>query len=141
MSIVTEIATAGVKKSLTPWFVAAAVLALATTGTAGMYAGAMIERGRHADEITALKDEQLRSMALATQLWQQAQSRSNEVSTRFEAALREIKIENKTFVQEVQRETEKLVYTDCRLPDSGVDLLKKQVDAANMRLLGREKRK
>ena len=45
---------------------------------------------------------------------------ANQVSTNTENAIREIRVENRTITQEVQREiVEKPIYRDCVLPDAG----------------------
>lgn len=132
---------ATITKAMLPWILLGGVLALAGTGGAGMYYGAKIADANHADEILALKNAHIHALQARTDQYLEAVKRGDDVANRFETALRELKVENKTFNNEVIREVEKVVYTDCRLPDSGADLLGRQVDAVNLRVLGASKGK
>lgn len=51
-----------------------------------------------------------------------AEDRANEIANKFESRLSKIKVENRTIINEVQRETLNPAY-DCPLPDSGIRLL------------------
>ena len=143
MSIVTDLAlgtaSSAVKRSLLPWFLVAAMLALGSAGAAGMYGGYEIANARYAKERAALQDAQLEALKAKGEALAEATKRGDEVAGNFLAALKDMKIVNTTINNEVRKETEKLVYTDCKLPDSGADLLKKNVDAVNLRLLGKGK--
>ena len=142
MSIVTDLAmgtaTAAVKKTLLPWVIMAAILALGSAGAAGMYGGYEIANARFAADKVNLLNAHLEAAEAQRIALGQAVQRGNEASTTFLEELRGIKIVNTTITNEVRKETEKLVYTDCKLPDTGAALLKKNVDAVNMRLLGKK---
>lgn len=125
------------KRSLLPWFLVAALLALSATGVAGMYAGYSIAAGRYAKDREAMLQAQAEAADAAQRAYEAAVKRGDEVSASFQTALDNLKVVNTTINRQVQVETQKLVYTDCKLPDSGADLLKKQVDEVNMRLLGK----
>lgn len=144
MSIVTDLAlgtaTTAAKRTLLPWLILAAVLALGATGVSGMYLGHEIATGRYAKEREALQTAQLDAIKAKGEALALANKRGDEVATTFLDALKNIQIVNTTINQEVRKETEKLVYTDCKLPDSGADLLKKHRDAVNLRLLGGSKK-
>ena len=143
MSIVSDVAGAAVGtagRSLLPWFLLAAVLALGSAGAAGMYGGYEIATARHAKEREALQQAQLEALKAKNEALAQANKRGDDAAINFLAALRDMRVINTTINKEVEREVEKLVYTDCNLPDSGVDLLQKHVDEVNMRLLGGNKK-
>jgi hypothetical protein len=93
-------------------------------------------QGRHAADQIALAQAQAVALSQAADRLREARGRGDEIADRFEGKLDNIKIENKTFNNETRVETEKLVYTDCKLPDTGADLLKRHVDSVNARLLG-----
>lgn len=60
-----------------------------------------------------------------------ALSYANDVSSKFETKLSKLRITNTTVNQEVRHETEKTVYRDCLVPDSGVVLLNRAIGQAN----------
>lgn len=130
---------ATVTRAMLPWLLVAAGIALSATGASGLYFGAMIERGRHAGEIDNLKDAQIQALTARGEQIAEAQRISNQVSQDFYTALKNIRVVNTSITQEVRREVEKVVYTDCKLPDSGADLLKKKVDSVNLQLLSHTK--
>lgn len=133
------VGTAG--RSLLPWFILAAILALGSAGAAGMYGGYEIANARYAKERQALQEAQLEAITAKSEALAEATKRGDAVAIDFLAALKDMRVVNTTITNEVRKETEKLVYTDCKLPDSGADLLKKNVDAVNLRLLGKGKAK
>jgi uncharacterized protein YpuA (DUF1002 family) len=135
-TVVEDVAKFSVGKAAFPWLVAACVMALSATGLAGMYGGYEIAQGRHAADQIALAQAQAVALSQAADRLREARGRGDEIADRFEGKLDNIKIENKTFNNETRVETEKLVYTDCKLPDTGADLLKRHVDSVNARLLG-----
>ena len=139
MSIVTDIALGTAQKSLLPWFILAGILALGSAGAAGMYGGYEIANARNAKDRAELQTAQIEALTASKEALKIAITNSSQVSGEFMAALKGIQIVNTTITQEVRKETEKLVYTDCKLPDSGADLLKKNADAVNLRLLGKGK--
>lgn len=141
MSLVTDIALGTAKQSLLPWFILAGVLALGSAGAAGMYGGYEIANARYAKERAALQEAQLEALNAKNEALAQANKRGDDVALNFLVALKDIKVVNTTITNEVRKETEKLVYTDCKLPDSGADLLKKNRDEVNLRLLGKGKSK
>lgn len=141
MSIVTDIALGTAKQSLLPWFILAGILALGSAGAAGMYGGYEIANARYAKDREALNTAQIDALKAKGEALEQANKRGDESAGRFLDALKGIQIVNTTITNEVRKETEKLVYTDCKLPDSGADLLKKNADAVNLRLLGKGKGK
>ncbi|WP_443698633.1 hypothetical protein [Pseudomonas sp.] len=142
MSIVTDLAmgtaSAAVKKTLLPWLLVACMLALGSVGAAGMWGGYEIANARNAKDREAILQAHIEVADAQRAAFAQAVLRGNEASTTFLEELRGIKIVNTTITNEVRKETEKLVYTDCKLPDTGAALLKKNVDAVNMRLLGKK---
>lgn len=145
MSAITDIAlgtaSSAVKKTVLPWLFLAAILALGTSGAAGMYAGYEISNARHAADREALLATQLEAMAMSKEALKVAITNGNQVAGEFLEALKGIQIVNTTINNEVRKETEKVIYTDCKLPDSGADLLKRNRDSVNLRLLGKEKKK
>jgi flagellar basal body-associated protein FliL len=145
MSAIIDIAlgtaSSAVKKAILPWLILAATLALGTAGAAGMYAGFEISNARHARDREALQAAQLEAMTISKDALKVAIANGNQVSGEFLAALKGIQIVNTTITNEVRKETEKLIYTDCKLPDSGADLLKRNRDSVNLRLLGKGKNK
>ena len=57
--------------------------------------------------------------------------RANEISTKFEGKLANLRIVNRTINNEVRHETERTVYTECVVPDSGRLLLSRSISSAN----------
>ena len=134
MSTVSELigdATSTASKPLLPWFIAVAVVLLATSGLSGMYAGYEIANGRFAKDKLDMAAANTEAMRAKDAALQAAYANSNEVSDNFMKALKSIRIVNKTFNNEVQREVQKLVYTDCKLPDSGMAILSQHISAIN----------
>lgn len=127
-------------KQTFPWLILAAVLALGLTGAAGVHIGRQLSDAEHAKDREALQASQLEAMTISKDALKLAVANSAQVSGEFMLALRGIQIVNTTITQEVRKETEKLIYTDCKLPDSGADLLKRNRDSVNLRLLGKEKK-
>lgn len=60
-----------------------------------------------------------------------ADKRAEEISSRFEDKLAKLKVVNRTINNEVRREVEKQVYTDCKVPESGRAVLGRAVGIAN----------
>jgi hypothetical protein len=121
--------------SATPWYIIGGCALLLS----GMYLGYEIAAGRFAADREALLQAQADALKATNDQLLAEQRRGQEIATQFLTALQNIRIENKTFNHEVRVEREKLVYTDCQLPDSGVDLLNRHIDAANLRFLGAKK--
>ena len=67
-----------------------------------------------------------------------AESKGNQIVDDFISRLDNLKVVNRTFNNNMKTETQKLVYTDCKLPDSGVDLLNKHINEANLILIGKK---
>lgn len=139
ISDVVGVAAGTATRPLLPWFILAAILALSSAGAAGMYGGYEIANARYAKDRQALQDAQIEALTASKEALKIAVTNSSQVAGEFMTALKGIQIVNTTITNEVRKETEKLVYTDCKLPDSGADLLKKNADAVNMRLLGKGK--
>lgn len=137
MSQIIDAATAPAKKAALPWIVAAVLLAIIATGAACLYFGMLIQRGWDADDKVQLATAYGDAMKEREARLKEAQAKGNLVEDKFLTKLDGIQVVNKTYYNEVQKETEKLVYTDCKLPDSGVDLLNKHIDDVNMRLIGK----
>lgn len=123
----------------TGWFVASAVLVLACAGGAGMWGGYEIASSRYSRTISEIKDAHIDALEAKNELLLAEQRRGNEIAQDFLDRLSNIRIENRTFNQQVRVEREKLVYTDCVVPESGVDLLNRHIDATNLRLIGSKK--
>ncbi len=139
MSLVSDVlgATAvTATRPLLPWFILAAVLALGSAGAAGMYGGYEIANARYARDREALQQAQTDALTAKSEALELANKRGDETAGQFLTALKDMRVVNTTVNNEVRKETEKLIYTDCKLPDSGADLLKRHRDAVNLRLLG-----
>lgn len=122
-----------------PWLIAAVTLVLSIVGVSGMYAGYEIANARNAQVISQIKDAQIEALKARADQHREALARSDQVSTDFFNALKNLRVVNKTITAEVRHEVEKLVYTDCKLPDSGAELLLRKVEALNLRLVGVKK--
>jgi hypothetical protein len=144
MSAVTDLvlgtASSATKKALLPWIALASILALGTTGAAGMYGGYEIATARLAREQHKLDQAYADASNAQKEALKQAVQRGNEAGAIFLAELRGMRVVNTTINKEVQKEVQKLIYTDCNLPDSGVDLLQRHVDEVNLRLLESDKK-
>lgn len=133
----------GPKMKALPWFFLALFFAAAGSGSTGLYFGyqyatskltAVAARDRENLVVAytvALEEKELRR--------KEAAALGRKVEQEFMVALRDMKVVNKTFYSEIQKETEKLVYTDCKVPANGIDLLNKHIDEVNLRLIDRSK--
>lgn len=137
--IARVLTTVGSSKIMSGWFAAASLLALMISCVAGMYFGYEVASARAQKTISQIKDAQIQALEAKNELLIAEQKRGNEIAERFEDALKNIRIENRTFNNEVRVEREKLIYTDCVMPDSGVDLLNRHVDSVNLQFLGKVK--
>lgn len=86
--------------------------------------------GRHeqstTDQLASAKQEQVLQAQINAE-----QDRRNQISTDFEAKLDNLHIVNTTINRNVKTEVQKQIYTDCKLPDSGVALINNTADALN----------
>lgn len=144
MSVITDIAlgtaSSAAKKAILPWLFLAGIMALGASGATGMYAGYEIAAGRHAEDQKKLLEATAQTSEALKEALKEARQRGDEATGVFLAELRGMKVVNTTINKEVQTEVQKLVYTDCVLPDSGVELLQRHVDMVNMRLLESDKK-
>lgn len=125
--------------SATAWYILAGVLALGLAASGGMYAGYEIANGRFAADKEALLQAQATALDAKNAQLVAEQRRGNEIEQDFLTKLSNIHVENKTFNNQVRVEREKLVYTDCKLPDTGASLLNRHIDEANLKLVGKTK--
>lgn len=65
-----------------------------------------------------------------------AEKRAQIVEKNFLTALNNIQIVNKTYNNTIQKETEKTVYTDCKLPASGREILLNKTRDINAQFIG-----
>lgn len=121
------------------WFTAACAIALIMAGGSGMYFGYEIASARTGERIKLLQEAQIVALESKNAALLAEQQRGNQIAQDFLSSLSNLRIENKTFNNEVRIEREKLIYTDCAIPDSGVDLLNKHINGANLRLIKKEK--
>lgn len=137
MSQVIDVVAAQAKKPMLPWIIAAFLFAVLGAGGTGLYFGAVIQRGWDAADKIEMANAYGDAMKEREARLKDLQAKGNLIEGNFLTALNGMQVVNKTYYNEVQKETEKLVYTDCKLPDSGVDLLNKHIDDVNMRLIGK----
>lgn len=78
------------------------------------------------------------ALKLQREAYLQAVARADAIESKFDQRLNNLKIENTTYELPVRIETEKTVYTDCKIPESGVNLLLKRVDDTNKRIIQRK---
>jgi TorA maturation chaperone TorD len=79
-----------------------------------------------ADQLVAAKQEQVLQQQINTET-----DRRNQIATDFENKLDNLKIVNTTVNRTVTQELTKQIYTDCKLPDSGVALINNSADQLN----------
>lgn len=137
MSQVIDVVAAQAKNPMLPWIIAAFLLAVLGAGGTGLYFGAVIQRGWDAADKIEMANAYGDAMKEREARLKDLQAKGGLIEGDFLTALNGMQVVNKTYYNEVQKETEKLVYTDCKLPDSGVDLLNKHIDDVNMRLIGK----
>lgn len=137
MSQIIDAVTAPAKKAALPWIVAAVLFAILAAGGAGLYFGMLIQRGWDADDKIEMANAYGDALKERDARLKELQAKGSTIEGDFLAALKDIQVVNRTYNNEIVKETEKLVYTDCKLPDSGVDLLNKHIDDVNMRLIGK----
>lgn len=137
MSQIIDAVTAPAKKTMLPWIVAAVLFAILAAGGTGLYFGIVIQRGWDAADKIKMANAYGDAMRERGERLKELQAKGSTIEGDFLTTLKNLQVVNKTYYNEVQKETEKLVYTDCKLPDSGVDLLNKHIDDVNMRLIGK----
>lgn len=137
MSQIAGAVTESARKTMLPWIVAGFLFAILSAGGTGMYFGYQIADAKASNDKLQLASAYNDAMAEKEKRRQEAEERGHMVESNFLTALNGMQVINKTYYNEVQKETEKVVYTDCKLPDSGVDLLNKHIDDVNMRLIGK----
>lgn len=136
LALVTGAAGLTIRRAMFPWLIAGALAAAMAVGGAALYGGYEIASARHARQMLALQQAQNQALEAKNQLLLQAQARADEIAGRFQTALDQLRVVNKTFNNEIHREVEKTVYTDCKLPQTGAALLNQHVDAVNAAILG-----
>lgn len=81
---------------------------------------------KESDDLIAAKQQQLMQVQINNE-----QDRRNQISTAFENKLDNLHIVNTTINRTVKQELQKQIYTDCKLPDSGVALINSNADQLN----------
>lgn len=127
-------------KPLLPWLLLAAVMGMAATGSAGLYGGYEIATARYQKDQITLKEAQAEALTAKNEALGQAILRGDATSGVLLAAIKDIRVVNTTIHTRVQKETEKLIYTDCKVPATGIDLLQNHIDEVNLRLVGGSKK-
>ena len=138
MNIPSEIEST-IKATVNPWMTVAILVGMLIFGCLGIFVGYEYASGQAAkdrEQLNAAYSDAMRERELRRA---DAEARGHKIETDFLLGLSDIKVVNKTYHTQVKTETEKLVYTDCKLPDSGVDLITKHIDAVNLRLIGKVK--
>jgi hypothetical protein len=75
--------------------------------------------------------EKERSIVAAQEAQVRAEKRADVISDKFMAKLDSLKVTQTTINRTINHELETRVYSDCKLPDSGLVLFNSSVDAAN----------
>lgn len=140
MSETVDIGAAIIRKKLMPWFILAALVAVMGAGGSGLYfgykSGVDSEALRMAGERQALVEAQNVALQEKEARRIEADNRARLVEQNFMTALGNIQIINRTYNNKVVQETEKLVYTACKLPPSGRALLVEKAKEINAQLIG-----
>lgn len=138
---VTDALGAAVKAKALPWVIIAFLFAMAGAGSTGLYFGYQYASNKLTAQAATDRENLVTAYNVALiekeARRREAEGRGHTVESDFLTALQNIQVVNKTYNNEVVKETEKLVYTDCKLPVSGVDLLNKHIDAVNAQFLGK----
>ncbi|WOL24241.1 hypothetical protein fHeYen801_031 [Yersinia phage fHe-Yen8-01] len=140
MSEILDLGGAVVRRKMLPWLIVAALVALLGAGGSGLYFG--YKSGFDSASLIFTKDQIALVEAQRDALNEKearrrdAEARSQMVETNFLTALKNMQIVNKTYNNTVQKETEKLVYTDCKLPDSGREILMSKAKDVNAQFVG-----
>lgn len=139
MTNLVDVGVVTIRKKMFPFFIIAALVAVLGSGCSGLYFGYEIAQGRFSTEKLEMASAYNLALAEKEARRKEAEDRSHLIESQFITGLKDIRVVNTTTYQRVEKETEKLVYTDCKVPDTGVDLLNKHIDDVNMRLLGTTK--
>lgn len=136
-----EIAGAAVVRTkAVPWLIVACLIAMMGAGGSGLFfgfkSGTESEALRMAGERQALIDAQNVALQEKEARRIDAEKRAQIVEKNFLTALNNIQIVNKTYNNTIQKETEKTVYTDCRLPPSGREILLNKTRDINAQFVG-----
>jgi hypothetical protein len=81
---------------------------------------------KESDALLAVKDQTI----MQTKIDNEA-ARRNDISQKFEDKLDNLKIVNTTINKTVTQELQKQIYTDCKLPATGVALINSNADQLN----------
>lgn len=138
---IEDVISAAMRKKTLPWVFFAFIFAVVGSGFVGLYFGYQYASSKLEAKAANDKASLVTAYNLAIEEKEarrkDAESRGRTIESNFVQALRSMQVINKTYYNEVQKETEKLVYTDCKLPDSGVDLLNRHIDDVNMQFIGK----
>lgn len=133
---VADTAATAITRPLLPWILLAICGACAASGAAGLYGGIEIATARYAKAQDAIQSAYADSLAAKNDALVTSIKNGNTVTADLIARLDNLKVVNTTVHAKVVKETEKLVYTDCKVPASGIDLLQQHIDEVNLRLVG-----
>lgn len=81
---------------------------------------------KEADDLLAAKQQQVMQVKIDAET-----DRRNQISSIFEDKLDNLHIVNTTINRTVKQELQKQIYTDCKLPDTGVALINNTADQLN----------
>jgi|GEM_PF-5318830 hypothetical protein len=124
-----------VKGTYFPWMIVAFFISVLGSGGTGAYFGYGWAAAKNTSNQLALVAAQNTAINAKDALIASLQASGNKIEGDFENKLGNLHVTNTTVQQQIRTETQKLVYTDCKLPDSGVDLLNKHIDDVNLILL------
>jgi hypothetical protein len=133
---IADTAAATIARPLLPWILLAICGACAASGAAGLYGGIEIATARYAKAQDAIQNAYADSLQSKNDALVASVKNSNTVTGELIGRLDNLRIVNTTVHAKVVKETEKLVYTDCKVPASGIDVLQQHIDAVNLRLVG-----
>ena len=134
MSQIADAVTAQTRNTMLPWIVAAFLFAVLGAGGTGMYFGYEIANGRNATERLELVAGFNTALVEKESRRQEAEARSRIVEGTFLTALNSMQGASAENWQQVLEETKKAIYTACKVPDTGVDMINNHIDEVNSRL-------
>ena len=125
------------KSKLLPWALLIVLLLIVISGLVGLYFGYHYAKGEYSADKAAMLTAYNTALEESQARRKEQEDKGNLIAKDFMGKLAGIKVVNNNYHTTLQKETEKLVYTDCKVPDSGIDLLNKHIEESNMVLLGK----
>ncbi|EJG5414289.1 hypothetical protein NAD41_000890 [Salmonella enterica] len=120
-------------RAIMPWVFCGFMVIIFISGAIGLFIGYNVAENRFAEDKLALVATQTKALAERDRLRVVAEERNARLETQFLAQVDELSENYKLLATELREELKSEIYTQCRVPLSGTELLRKSVNEANKR--------